>query len=539
MIFGELPVEEAEGAILVHSTRCGTRTLKKGLHLAAEHISALREAGIDRIVAARLEADDLHEDEAARLIADALAGPGIEVRRPFTGRSNLHAQEAGVATLDIAAIDGVNLVDEAITVATVPAWDAVAAGQMVATVKIIPYAVPRVLVERCLAAARASNGAIGVAAFRPCRIALVMTTTGAIKDKVLDKTAAVLAERLRDVGAELAVEHRTAHRTEELAPLLAPLAREHDMVLVYGASAIADRRDVIPAAVESAGGTVDHLGMPVDPGNLLLLAHIGKTPVLGLPGCARSPRLNGFDWVLQRLVAGLAVTPRDIMGMGVGGLLKEIPLRPRPREEAEDDEDRARREPHVAALVLAAGQSRRMVSANKMLVEVDGRAMVRHAAEAALASRTCPVVVVTGHAPEAVAGALQGLDVTLVHNPDFADGLSTSLRTGIAALPGDADAVAVMLGDMPRVGPAVIDRLIAAYNPAEGRAIVVPTHRGKRGNPVLWDRRFFEAMRTVGGDTGARHLIGEHEELVAEVELPDDAVLLDIDTPEALARLAR
>jgi molybdenum cofactor cytidylyltransferase len=537
MIFGEVPVGEAQGAILVHSTRCGTRTLKKGLRLAGEHIAALSAAGIATVVAARLEADDVHEDEAARLIADALAGPGVEVRRPFTGRANLFADARGVATLDIAAIDGVNLVDEAVTVATVPAWDAVEAGQMVATVKIIPYAVPRPLLERCLAAARASNGAIGVAAFRPCRIALVMTTTGAIKDKVLDKTASVLADRLRDVGAELTVEHRTAHRTEDLSGLLAPLARDHDMVLVYGASAIADRRDVIPAAVEMAGGAVEHLGMPVDPGNLLLLARIGATPVLGLPGCARSPRLNGFDWVLQRLVAGLAVTPRDIMAMGVGGLLKEIPLRPRPREEAEDDDERAQRAPHVAALVLAAGQSRRMGSANKMLVEVDGRAMVRHAVETAVAARTHPVVVVTGHAPDAVAGALEGLDVTLVHNPDYAEGLSTSLRTGIAALPGDIDAVAVILGDMPRVGPAVIDRLVDAYNPAEGRAIVVPTHRGKRGNPVLWDRRFFEAMRGIGGDTGARHLIGEHEELVAEVELPDDAVLLDIDTPEALARL--
>jgi len=179
-----------------------------------------------------------------------------------------------------------------------------------------------------------------------------------------------------------------------------------------------------------------------------------------------------------------------------------------------------------------------MGQANKMLVEVDGIAMVRHAAQAALASRAGPAFVVTGHDPEAIAAALDGLDVTLVHNPDYAEGLSTSLRIGVGALPDGCDGVAVILGDMPRVGPGVIDRLIDAYNPAEGRAIVVPTHRGKRGNPVLWDRRFFEAMQGVSGDTGARHLIGEHEELVAEIELPDDAVLLDIDTPEALADLS-
>jgi molybdenum cofactor cytidylyltransferase len=271
--------------------------------------------------------------------------------------------------------------------------------------------------------------------------------------------------------------------------------------------------------------------MPVDPGNLLLLGRIGDVPVLGLPGCARSPKLNGFDWVLQRLVADLPVGRADIMGMGVGGLLMEIPSRPAPRAEPHGDAPAKR----VAAIVLAAGRSSRMGARNKMTASVGGVPMALRAVDAALASRADPVVVVTGHDRETVEDLLAGRPVRIVHNPDYAEGLSTSLKAGLAALPEAAEAALVCLADMPRVSAADLDRLIAAYAPEDGRAIVVPTRDGRRGNPVLWDRRFFADMRRLAGDVGARHLIGAHAACVAEVAMPDDAVLIDVDTPAALA----
>jgi molybdenum cofactor cytidylyltransferase len=539
MIFDEIPVGEAAGAILVHSTRCGKRTLKKGLHLTPAHIASLQESGIARITVARLEPDDVHEDEAARLLADALAGENIQVKAPFTGRANIHAERNGLARLDIAAIDAVNMVDEAVTVATVPSFERVDKGQMVATVKIIPFGVPRATLDLCLAAARTSNGAIGVAGFRDLRVTLILTRTEAIKDGVLDKTAEVVGSRLASLGLDLAGEMRVPHHSDALSRAIAEAAQRSDLVLIYGASAITDRRDVVPAAIAQAGGVVDHLGMPVDPGNLLLLGHLGQTTVLGLPGCARSPKLNGFDWVLQRLTAGLRVTGRDIMAMGVGGLLKEIPLRPRPRDQAEDDMDRADRKPKIAALVLAAGQSRRMGRANKLLIEMDGKAMVRRVVESLAAAPVGSITVVTGHEADAVAAVLEDCPVIFAHNAGYEHGLSTSLQTGLAALPADTDAVLVCLGDMPNVDPETVMRLIEAYDPAHGRAIVVPTHLGKRGNPVLWDRRFFAAMGEISGDTGARHLIGENEDLVAEVERDGPGVLEDFDTPESLAETTR
>ena len=243
-----------------------------------------------------------------------------------------------------------------------------------------------------------------------------------------------------------------------------------ELILVLGASATVDRRDVVPAAIERVGGTVEHFGMPVDPGNLTLLARLGDVPVIGLPGSARSPRIHGFDWLLRRIMADVAVGRDHIMSMGAGGLLKEITQRPLPRVEASPrmpgHESHA---PRVAAVVLAAGQSRRMGSTNKLLSEIDGTPMVAHVVAAVGASHAGQVIVVTGHQAEAVRDALAGHRVQFVHNPEFDIGLSTSLAVGLAALPGDIDGAVVCLGDMPKIGPALIDRLIDAFDPDNRR----------------------------------------------------------------------
>jgi molybdenum cofactor cytidylyltransferase len=236
------------------------------------------------------------------------------------------------------------------------------------------------------------------------------------------------------------------------------------------------------------------------------------------------------------------VGPRDIMRMGAGGLLAEIPSRPLPRAEASPAPDTKVAEkrpapgPRIGALLLAAGQSRRMGS-NKLLEDIDGRPMVVRTAQRLLSSRARPIVAVLGNQAEAVDAALGRLPVERVGNPAYAEGLSTSLKRGLAALPPDIDGVIVCLGDMPLVAGRDLDRLIAAFNPLEGRAIIVPTRRGKRGNPVLWARRFFPEMTELAGDVGAKHLIGEYAKLVAEVEMDSDNVLVDIDTPDALAEL--
>ncbi len=281
----------------------------------------------------------------------------------------------------------------------------------------------------------------------------------------------------------------------------------------------------------AAGGTVEHFGMPVDPGNLLLVGKVGGGTVIGLPGCARSPKLNGFDWVLQRHAAGLPVGKAEIARMGVGGLLAEIP-RPSPRAGALAGSG-APKAPKIAAIVLAAGRSSRMAPANKLFVEIDGKTMLARAVEAAAASQAAETIVVLGNDAARAKAALPG--VRAVDNPDYASGLASSVRAGIAAVAADFDGAVVLLGDMPMVNAGHVDRLIAAFSPVEGRAICVSAHGGKRGNPVLWGKEFFAEILALDGDQGARAVMRKHEDRLCEVPMPDDGVLIDLDTAEALA----
>jgi molybdenum cofactor cytidylyltransferase len=538
MKFGETPLSEAEGAILAHSVKAGARALKKGRALTRADIDALRAAGRQSVIAARLEPGDVSENEAADRIASALTFPGVTAAPAFTGRANFYAATAGLCLIDREAVDRFNLVDESITLATIEPGSVVEPKQMVATVKIIPFAVRPEALAACIATA--TGALFEVASFTPHRVALIQTKLPGLKDSVLEKTVETTRDRLAALGSTLDSERRCAHDEAELAPIIGEILQAGaSLVLVAGASAILDRRDVIPAAVTALGGTIEHFGMPVDPGNLLLMARVGEVTILGLPGCARSPKENGFDWVLRRVLAGLPVGPAVIRRMGVGGLLTEIPSRPLPRAEAgRPSVGTAPRQPHIAALVLAAGRSSRMGALNKLLIVIDGKPMVRHAVEAALAAQLSPVFVVTGHQREKVEKVLQDLPVTFLYNNEYASGLSSSLKRGVGALPDDCDGALVALGDMPLVTAAEITRLVNAFNPVEGRVVVVPTRHGKRGNPVLWGRRFFGEMRDLGGDVGARHLIGAYPELVVEVEMASDGVLTDIDTPQALARLA-
>ncbi len=535
MIFGPTPLDQAEGAILAHGLRRAALVFKKGRRLSSDDLAALRAAGVNEVITARLEPGDVGEDAAAAAIAAAALGPGLQTSAAFTGRCNLIVERRGLLLLDRARVDALNALDEAITLATLAPFEIVEPRQMAATVKIIPFAAPQAAVERAVALAGQAP-LLSVAAFQPKRVGLVQTTLPGLKDSILDKTLEVTNRRLAALDCPPAEELRVAHRADAIAVALQAL-RHCDILLVSGASANVDRRDLVPEGIVAVGGAVLHVGMPVDPGNLIVLARWGDKPVLGLPGCARSPKVNGFDWVLERLVAGLAVGPRDLQGMGVGGLLKETGARPLPRAHAvEPEAPVVPSAPRIAALVLAAGQARRMGS-NKLVAELDGKPLLRHAAEAALASQAEPVVLVTGHEREKAEAAVSGLGLRSVHNADYAAGLSTSLHRGLAALPAEVDGAVVLLGDMPRVTADVLNRLIAAFNPVEDRALVVPTFKGKRGNPLLFARRFFAEVQAIQGDQGARQLLGEYPELVAEVALDDDAVLTDVDTPEALASL--
>src|SRR5437016_8768174 len=319
MKFGAVPPREAESAIAVHTIRKNGMVLKKGTRIGRAEIAALEAAQVGEIVVARLEPGDVSEDVAAAEIAAAVAGEGVHVDRAFTGRANLFAESAGVLVVDKNGVDALNDVDPAITFATLAAYAPVVAGKMIATVKIIPFAVSGEARDNAVAAARAAKPIIRIAPFRVRKVGIISTLLPGLADKVIEKTLKVTAERLAPAGAEIVAERRVPHQTRALAAALEEvLGAGAELVVVFGASAIADERDVIPAAVESIGGRVEHFGMPVDPGNLMLIGQVRGQPILGAPGCARSPKENGFDWILMRLLAGLAVSREDVTGFGVG-----------------------------------------------------------------------------------------------------------------------------------------------------------------------------------------------------------------------------
>lgn len=542
MRFGPVLVQEALGGLLAHTLHLDTGVLRKGMRLEEKHLHELREGGIDRVTVAHLGPEDVAENDAAQRLATAASGAALDVRPPFTGRANIRAEQHGILIVDSERVREANRVDEGLTLATLPGYSRVAPRDLVATAKIVPLAVAAPDLEAAVAALATPTPALSVAPFREHRIALLLTTLPGSSERLRDKAEAVTRARVEAVGSDLAVVRTVAHDSQKVATeLRAAIDAGCSLVLVLGASAIVDRADVVPQALVDEGGTVHRLGIPVDPGNLLLIGSLGEVPVLGMPGCARSPRPSGFDTVFERLLAGLDPSAEELASLAVGGLLKEIPTRPQPRSGPDPEGLRVVGGPGdlpvVEALVLAAGHSRRMGEANKLLQEIDGVPMVVGIVDRLRASGLDRITVVTGYDAESVEAALADRAVEFQHNPDHTHGLSTSLRTGVASVEARSHGVLVCLGDMPRVRPDTLHALLNAFGPTRGNGICVPVHGGKRGNPVLWGSAHFARLREVEGDVGAKGLFAELAPDVHEIEVDDPGILLDIDTREALTRL--
>ena len=538
MKFGKIPLDQAAGTILAHSTRLTGRIFKKGHILAPEDIVVLQNSGITGVIAARLESEDILEDEAASRISNAIAGLNIQIGNAFTGRCNLIADADGLINYDKVRLDELNLIDQSITVATLPPYTVVTPRQLIATIKIIPLAVPNNVLKKAEKIAGSGAPIISVSPFQKKRVGLIMSRLPGMKESILDNTLKTVSARVATYGSDITHEIRVSHDQEEVKRAIENMSSLCDILLIFGASAVVDRHDVLPAAVESAGGSVDHFGMPVDPGNLLFIGQRGDLPIVGMPGCARSPKLNGFDWVLWRLLANIEVSPQDIMLMGSGGLLKEINERGQLRQNSNGANEKATGgEAKVIALILAAGSSIRMGAKNKLLANVIGKPMITHVVDAIGQSMVNSVVVVTGYEREQIENVLSQHNISFVHNENFKAGLSESLKVGLKEIPDDVDGVLICLGDMPLLTSTIIDNLIKAFDPIEGRSICVPINGRKRGNPVLWDKSYLTEMTEIVGDVGAKKLLEKYSDHVFEVSFEEDNVLIDVDTPDLLKSL--
>ena len=535
MRYGSFELDEAEGVVLAHAIRLAGRRLGKGETLTAENVRQLADEGVSSVIGVRVDDGDLGEDEAASRVADAIERDHLRFSEAATGRVNIYAAVDGLFVANKVAVDALNLVDPAITLSCLADHVPVRAGDMVATIKIIPLAVPVNLVEKARSTLR-HGSAFAVKPYHSRSVTLIATELASLKSSVMDRTAKILGQRLAVSGSRLTKEIRVRHEQKALAEVLQSLDPDGNpepaMIVIFGASAVADSDDVIPAAIRQAGGDVDHIGMPVDPGNLLVLGRLGEVPVIGAPGCARSPKENGFDWILNRIMAGEMPTSADIAGMGVGGLLMEIPSRPRPRHAAPQRD----RPITVGSVLLAAGQAQRMGAGgpHKLLAEFGGVPLVRRSAQMLLTSDISSVVAVTGHRHEEVEKALAGLDLVLQFNPDYSSGMASSLVSGFSRPEVSAqDGILVMLADMPAVTSEQVNTLVQRFREAGGHAVVRSVFGGKRGNPIILPRETYSAVLRLEGDIGARAIIESSGLPVIDVEI-GAAAHVDVDTAEAV-----
>jgi molybdenum cofactor cytidylyltransferase len=342
MRFEPVPLSEAKGKILGHNIAGadGRRLLRKGKPLTDDDLDRLRALGRVSVYVAEMEPGDVDENTAARRVAGAICGKGVRMTGSSSGRVNLLAEEMGILRVDVERLASLNACD-GLTVATLMTHLPVHAGQIVATVKVIPYAVPESVVGEAEAVGHEGRRVVRVDALPSRSVGMILSGSISIRQRLISDFAP-LRERIEKLGSSVDRTDFVALDDEAGESALAEMLEQQistgvKIILIAGETAIMDAHDIVPRAVERAGGTVESVGAPVDPGNLLMLAYVNHVPVVGAPGCARSRKKNIVDWILPRLLAGDRLTRRDIIKLGHGGLLQDVPERGMPRDAKEED----------------------------------------------------------------------------------------------------------------------------------------------------------------------------------------------------------
>jgi molybdenum cofactor cytidylyltransferase len=340
MKFGAVPLVEAAGKILAHKliSPNGQKVFNKGHMLTVEDVEKLRKLGITSVVVAALAVTDLNENEAAKRVGMAIAGSGTRVVAPGVGRANVMATVTGPLRINVTALDRLNNIDEGITIATLREHTLVYKGQLLSLVKIIPFAMPAARVEDVEAIASESAPVISVRELQPRSVALIVSGPNSERESMLEDFTPPVRLRIEKLGGTLDAVEYVGHNAASIADAIMT-QQSHDLIILAGISATIDHEDVIPSALRAAGGSVAHFGVPVDPGSLLMLGYIGNIPVIGAPGCIKSPQTNVVDMILPRLFAGERLTRADLVAMGHGGLLEDISERPMPRNGSQSSSD--------------------------------------------------------------------------------------------------------------------------------------------------------------------------------------------------------
>ena len=526
-----LDPKESEGSILAQSYNLSERKLSKGTRVSKAIVELLNKENIKTILCAVPHENDLDEDAAAEAISNAIDRNRLYAEEASTGRVNFRTPALGVVRYNRELIKKINLVDESIAFSIVEHNQLLAKNDLIATLKIIPFFVSKIYVEQVVALL-SKHEIFKIHRLEEKKVGFIQTYYDWQKKSIFKATSNVTRSRLDALGCLLEKETLIPHDHESLcSEIKSSLDSGAQVLLISGASAITDRSDYIPKAILSVGGEIIQYGLAVDPGNLLLIGQIGSTTVIGMPGCARSPKLNGFDWVLQLLMANIPINKEELADMGAGGLLMEIASRPLPRALSKSVN---KREKKIMGVILAAGNSTRMGKDNKLLRNVGDASLVRNTAVEMLKSDVDSCSIVLGYQSDKVAEEIKDLNINLILNPLWQEGQASSLKAALNTLDDTYSDLLIMLGDLPGVKSRHINRVIEEHLLTNNRRskITIPSFNGKKGNPVIWGRSFFPDLSNLEGDVGGRALFNHHPAAINLLDMDDPAVVTDTDTPE-------
>ena len=526
-----LAPQKSIGSVLAQTYNLPGKTVSKGTLITKEIVAYFRTGNVQIILCAVPEEGDIHEDEAAEAISSAIDKNHIYAEKASTGRVNFKSQSLCLVRYERDLIKEVNLVDESIAFSIVEHNQLLAKNDLIATLKIIPFFTQKKYVDQVISIL-AKNELFKTHSLNKKEVSLIQTSFEWQKKSIFKATSNVTRNRLEALDCSLNEEKLICHDYEVLrSEIKSCIESGIDILLLSGASAIIDRSDYIPKAILSEGGEIIQYGLAVDPGNLLLVAKIGKTTIIGMPGCARSPKLNGFDWVLQLLMADIPVVKEELAEMGAGGLLMEIASRPLPRALAKSVN---KREKKIMGVILAAGNSTRMGKDNKLLKNIDGVPLIRNIALEITKSDLDSCSIVLGYQSDKVADVIKDLNINLILNPLWKEGQASSLKAALNSLTSSYSDLLIMLGDLPGIKSGHINRIIEEHLSSENRSskITIPSFKGETGNPVIWGKSFFHDLSNLEGDVGGRVLFSQHPAAINLIEMDDPSVVTDTDTPE-------
>ena len=526
-----LDPKESKGSILAQSYNLSERKLSKGTRVSKAIVELLNRENIKTILCAVPHENDLDEDAAAEAISNAIDRNRLYAEEASTGRVNFRTPALGVVRYNRDLIKKINLVNESIAFSIVEHNQLLAKNDLIATLKIIPFFVSKIYVEQVVALL-SKHEIFKIHRLEEKKVGFIQTYYDWQKRSIFKATSNVTRSRLDALGCLLEKETLIPHDHESLcSEIKSSLDSGAQVLLISGASAITDRSDYIPKAILSVGGEIIQYGLAVDPGNLLLIGQIGSTTVIGMPGCARSPKLNGFDWVLQLLMANIPITKEELADMGAGGLLMEIASRPLPRALSKSVNKREKR---IMGVILAAGNSTRMGKDNKLLRNVGEASLIRNTAIEMLKSDLDSCSIVLGYQSDKVAEVIKDLNINLILNPLWQKGQASSLKAALNTLDDTYSDLLIMLGDMPGVKTRHINKVIEEHLLTNNRKskITIPSFNGRKGNPVIWGRSFFPDLSNIEGDLGGRALFSQHPAAINLLDVDDSAFVTDADTPE-------